>query len=162
MKLSDNSHKKSIILVLVIILVPLLIMIISGLISRYQATISLREAEREIFLELFGGDDTLQQYMRVLEESGLVGLGIINQDQYSAIIYSFTSEDFADLTETSQRDVEALLTGGFPLINGYGTEGEFNAERFNSAIEHIQRILRLSDGVEDLNIRGSWRILIGR
>ena len=162
MRFSDNPHKKSIILALVIILVPLLIMIISSLISRSQAANDLREAEREIFLEWFGDDDSLHQYMRVWEENGLLGLEVLSQFQVDAVINSFTSDDFPTLAEKTERDIESLLTGGFPLINGYGTEGEFNAERFISAIEHIQRILRLSDGVEDLDIRGSWRVLVGR
>ena len=157
MKLSENSQKKSIVLALVIVFVPPLLIIIGSLISRYQATIALHEAEREIYIEWFGDDDSLHQHMRVWEESGLVGLGIINQAQYDAIIYSFTSDDFVSLTETSQSDVEALLTGGFPLIGEYGSEGHLNAERFLSAIGHIESILRLSIAVEDLNIRYSWR-----
>jgi len=147
MKLSENPYKKSIMLGLTLF-GPLLIMIIAGCVSRHQARNALREAEQEVFVEWFGVDETTYQYALIWEESGLVGLGILDQDQIDGVL---SSRRVTTSAQQTQEDVEALLTGGFPIID----ESGFNAARFRSAVSIINQ------NVEDVQIRNAWYDLIG-
>jgi len=92
----------------------------------------------------------LIQQIQEWEENGLVGLGILDDSQVNAIL---TSREFNGFDEAVQADIEALLTGGFSIIN----ESGFNAERFLIAISDIDMILRV-DIQSDWNelIRGSY------
>jgi len=92
MKLSKNPYKKSIILGL-ILFVPLLLIVISGIVSQHQTRIALQEAEQETFIEWFGVSETAHQYALTWEESGLLGLEILNQEQVDKILDSDRFKD---------------------------------------------------------------------
>lgn len=178
--MSENPYKKSIILAL-ILFVPLVIVVVGGIISRHQATVALREAEQRTFIRWFGteiacdahGEELADRareieldplvvlgspcinntisYAMAWEENGLLGLGILEQGQVVAVL---DSDEFSELSETVQLDIDKLLMGGFPIIK----ESEFDADRFLIAISFINFIL--DDLDIDVNIRRSWNDLI--
>jgi len=157
MKLSENPYKTSIIIALVLF-GPLLLMIIGGIVSRHQAGIALNEAEQEIFIEWFVFNEvTVYQQVRIWEESGLVGLGIVSEDELLERILEFYEGPppyphrlFAGSTEDVQADIMAVLTGGFPFLD----ESGFSAQRFETAISRI-------NGMLDVNIQTEWYDLLG-
>jgi len=152
MRLSKNPYKVSIILGAVLF-VPLLTMIIGVIVSRHQARIALDEANQEVFVEWFEASEIALQYALLWQESGLVGLGILDQDQVNAVMSSPEFEDFTR-GEEGVPNIEKLLTGGFPIIVDTG----FNAERFRTAISDINWILNELD--IDIKIQESWNELI--
>jgi len=151
MKPSKNPYKTSIILAL-FLFSPLVLIIISSVVSRHQARVALHEAEQETFIEWFGANEVTYQYALIWEETGLLGLGILSQEQISEILASDEYKDFRG--EESISDIEKLLTGGFPILD----ESRFLAARFRIAVSDINFILR--DLEIDINIRRSWDDLI--
>jgi len=180
MKLSKSPYKIAIILALVLF-IPLLIMITNHFLSRHQTSVALREVEQTTFIRWFGieiacnayGEELADKareigidpvvvlgslcatdvipYAMTWQENGLVGLGILDQGQVEAIIYS---DRFSDYPENIQEDVMLLLTGGFPTLS----EAEFLAERFLSGVSRIDFIFR--DLGVDINIQNSWNRLV--
>jgi len=86
------------------------------------------------------------QRIQEWEANGLVGLGILDEEQVTTIL---ASRDFNGFDEATQLDIKALLTGGFSIIN----ESGFNAERFLNTISDIDMILRV-------DIQSEWNNLI--
>jgi len=85
--------------------------------------------------------------MMTWEDSGLVGLGIVNQADVDFILGCDvegieTNPRFYYLNDQDQQDIIAILNGGFSLID------IFEAERFQRATNHINGILglELDDG----------------
>jgi len=130
MKLSESLYKKSKIIAL-IFCVPLLLTVIVGCVSNYQSGDDSDESHQKIFAEWFGAS-TAHPYALIWEESGLVGVGILEQEQVEAILLS---EEFNHFSEDTQSAVESVLTGGFLILD------EFNADEFLIATSVIGFIL---------------------
>jgi len=145
MKLNRNPYKISIILGL-ILFVPLLVMITSHFFSRHQARSDLHEANQLVFTEWFGINETSYQYILIWKDNGLVGLGILDEEQANTIL---GSRAFNGFSEAEQEDIKALLTGGTSILD----ESDFSAERFLIAISDIDMILRI-------DIQSDWNSLI--
>jgi len=111
---------------------------------------------------LRGGEEDLERVSTVLEglynpntirqvwsweESGLVGLGILDQNQVNVVL---ASPEFDGFGEGAQNDIKTLLEGGFTIIDDSG----FDSERFLRAISRIDRIL-------DVDIQRDWNDRIG-
>ena len=111
---------------------------------------ALREANQEVFTEWFEANEVAYQYALIWQTNGLVRLEILNQYQIDEIL---DSERFNNRSEAVQEDIEMLLTGGFSLVN------EFGSQRFLNTVSTINLILR--DLEIDINIRNAWFELIG-
>jgi len=130
MKFGENKKIK---ILITYTFISLLILMSIILVSWYSSMTALYEFEREEFSRWFGSDDNAHQYAMIWQEGGLglEGLGILHQEQVDEIL---ASRRFEESGEEIQRDIEALLLGGFPLVDKYGSEARFEAERFLEAL----------------------------
>jgi len=150
--------------------------LVNGYVSWNNILSSLNTAEREIFIQWFGsgvitGFDVegqrnvaiafeglynpyTVQHMQTWQEGGLLGLGILDQDRIDNALASLRFTNIGD--EQVRNDIEALLTGGFPLIGEPGSDVSFDAQRFQAA--SLQLTLLFPEGY----ILGEWNKLPGR
>jgi len=89
--------------------------------------------------------------MQTWQDSGLLGLGVLDQGR---IDNSLASRDFTEMPDGLRNDVEALLTGGFPLIYALDENIRFEEVRFQAAQLELTLLFRY------IYFLGEWRILI--
>jgi len=104
------------------------------------------------------------RYALMWEETGLKGLGILDQSQIDLITNPVSADGetsrFGRADEQTQRDIEALLTGGFSLVGVYNSERTLDMERFLDAIYEIDDIIRDSNSIDYMNIKARWDELL--
>ena len=93
-------------------------------------------------------------YTLIWQESGLLGLGILNESEIKDI-----QEGAYYLNDDTQADIELLLTGGFPIIND-DDEEILIKQRFSIAINRIQGIIFNSKDLQSLDVWLEWNSLI--
>jgi len=139
---------------------------------------SLDAKDRERFMEWFGSgaivylDENRNEPLPVFvglynpyviqhaltwEEEGLQGLGILSNDEITLML---SNEEFRVLDSQTQKEVEALLRGGFPLIGNYDDGIIFDVYRFDQAIRQINTIIRATNEVEYRTIQAEWERLL--
>jgi hypothetical protein len=127
---------------------PLLLTGIVGCVSHDQSRDDSDESHHKIFAEWFGAS-TSHPYILIWAESGLVGLGILEQEQVEAMM---AFEEFNEFSDAVGSAIERLLTGGFPILD------EFDADKFLIATSIINFIL---DNLEiDVELLNAWNDLI--
>jgi len=129
---------------------------------------SLDTKDREVFMEWFGSgavidengneplpvlDSHVVQHALIWEEEGLYGLGILDDREIRLML---ANENFHALDSQTQKEVELLLRGGFPLIRDYDDGIIFDAYRFEMAIRQINTIIREARDIEYRTIQVEW------
>ena len=92
-------------------------------------------------------------YTLIWQESGLLGLGILNESEIKDI-----QEGSYYLNDDTQADIKLLLTGGFPIIND--DDEILIMQRFLIAINRIQGRILNSKDVQSLDVWLEWNSLI--
>ena len=121
----------------------------------YNSACSFNQEERNVFLRWFGSgvktsedsayntftlypDGRYNPYTielaRMWQEKGLVGLEILDEYQAEEVL---TYEVFSELRPDTQQAIEEILYGGFSIVGEPDGEIQWDALRFQNAINHI-------------------------